>query len=258
MIEKYLIANWKMQLDKDQAAQEALSLKKMLKQEKINKDLRVVLCPDFIAMEAVAEIIKDSKISLGAQDAFYEEKGAFTSQVSMKQIKDAGCQYVILGHSERRALGESDEIINKKVQAALEQDMVPIICVGETFAERKEGQKDLVIMHQVYEALKNIKPRPEQRIIIAYEPVWVIGTGQAIGSADAFYAAALIQQSLLDSLPGHSEKYCGVIYGGSVNPQNISDFVDLPNIFGALVGNASLEADKFFQMIKKIKFNSVK
>ncbi len=253
MTEKYLIANWKMQLDKEQAIQQASLLAKLLSEEKISKDLRVVLCPDFIALSEVADIIKGSKIALGAQDGFYEEAGAFTSQVSMRQIKEAACQFVILGHSERRKLGESDEIINKKIKAALEQGLVPIVCVGETFDERKEGQQDLVIMHQIYEALKNIKPKPDQKIIIAYEPVWVIGTGQAIGIADAFYAASLIQQSLLDSLPDHDKKYCGVIYGGSVNSSNINDFVDLPNIQGALVGNASLDAQEFFTIIKKIK-----
>ncbi len=253
MTEKYLIANWKMQLDQDQAIRQASELKNLLNKEKINKDLNIILCPDFLSLASVASIIKDSKIDLGAQDAFYEEKGAFTSQVSMKQVKELGCHYVILGHSERRALGENDEIINKKVQAALEQDLTPIICVGETFEERKEGQKDLVIMHQVYEALKNIKPTKDQKIIIAYEPVWVIGTGQAIGSADAFYAASLIQQSLLDTLSGHDEKNLSVIYGGSVNPQNINDFLDLPNISGALVGNASLVAEEFFEIIKKTK-----
>jgi triosephosphate isomerase len=253
MTEKYLIANWKMQLDQDQAVRTAGELKNLLNKEKINKDLNIILCPDFLSLASVAEIVKDSKIDLGAQDAFYEEKGAFTSQVSMKQVKELGCQYVILGHSERRHLGESDEVINKKVQAALEQGLTPIICVGETFEERKEGQKDLVIMHQVYEALKNVSPKKDQKIIIAYEPVWVIGTGQAIGSADAFYAASLIKQSLLDTLPGHDEKYCSVIYGGSVSAQNINDFLDLPNISGALVGNASLVAEEFFSIIKKIK-----
>lgn len=253
MIQKYLIANWKMQLDKKQALKQALVLKNLLSKEKISENLNVVLCPDFVALSSVAEIIKGSKIALGAQDGFYEKVGAFTGQVSMKQIKESGCKYVILGHSERRRLGETDEMVNKKVKAALKNKLLPIICVGETFEERKEGQKDLVIMHQVYEALKNITIDHRQKIIVAYEPVWVIGTGQAIGSADAFYAASLIQQSLLDSLPGHEEKYCGVIYGGSVNPHNIKDFVDLPNICGALVGNASLDAQEFFSIIKKIK-----
>jgi triosephosphate isomerase len=252
MTEKYLIANWKMQLSQEEAGKQALALKKLLAEEKINSDLKIVLCPDFVSLAEVAGIVNGSKIALGAQDGFYEEKGAFTSQVSMKQIKDIGCQYVILGHSERRALGETDEIINKKVKAALEQGLIPIICVGETFEERKEGQKDLVIMHQIYEALKNIKPESGQKIIIAYEPVWVIGTGQAISGADAFYAASLIQQSLLDSQTGLDEKNFGVIYGGSVSPENINDFLELPNIHGALVGNASLEAQKFLAIIKKI------
>lgn len=252
MTEKYLIANWKMQLDKDQAVRQASELKNLLNKEKINEDLNIILCPDFLSLGAVAEIVKDSKIDLGAQDAFYEEKGAFTSQVSMKQIKEIGCQYVILGHSERRALGESDEVINKKVKAALEQGLTPIICVGETFEERKEGQKDFVIMHQVYEALKNIEAEPKQKIIIAYEPVWVIGTGQAIGREDAFYAVSLIQQSVLDSQTGLDEKNFSVIYGGSVSPENINDFLGSENIHGALVGNASLEAQKFIEIIKKI------
>lgn len=253
MKEKYLIANWKMQLSRDEATKQALALKKLLAKSKIDSDIKVVLCPDFISLTEVQKSIAKSRIALGAQDGFYEERGAFTSQVSMKELKKIGCQYVILGHSERRRLGETDEQINKKVISALAHGLTPIICVGETFEERKEGQKDLVVMHQVYEALHNIKLTAKQKIIVAYEPVWVIGTGQAIGSADAFYAASLIQQSLLDSFPQESEDAFAIIYGGSVNPQNIKDFTDLPNISGALIGNASLEAQEFLEIIKKVK-----
>lgn len=250
---KYLIANWKMQLSQDESVKQALSLSKLLAKNHVQEDIRVVVCPDFVSLSAVGEALAKSPIALGAQDGFYEEKGAFTSQVSMRELKNIGCEYVIIGHSERRQLGETDAQVNKKVAAALTHGLTPIICVGETFEERKEGQKDLVIMHQVYEALHNIKLSSKQKIIVAYEPVWVIGTGQAIGSADAFYAASLIQQSLLDSFPNQTEDSFTIIYGGSVNPKNINDFMDLPNISGALVGGASLVAEDFLEIIKKIK-----
>ena len=249
---KIIIANWKMQLNVDQAKKEAMVLKKLLSRARIDPGTKIVVCPDFLSLVEVAKVFKGTRVSVGAQDGFYEEEGAYTGEISLADLKASGCQFVIIGHSERRQMGEIDAIVNKKVKAALNHGLVPIICVGETFEERKEGQKDLVIMHQVYQALQGVKIKPQAKIIIAYEPVWVIGTGQAIGSADAFYSAAVIEQSLLDIFEGAHEGSYAVIYGGSVNPQNIKDFTALPNIRGALVGGASLDAKVFVEIIKNV------
>ncbi|MFA5126400.1 MAG: triose-phosphate isomerase [Patescibacteria group bacterium] len=249
---KIIVANWKMQLTVSEAKQQALNLKKLLGKSKIDKNIEIVICPDFLSLVEVADIFKGSRVKIGAQDGFYEEAGAYTGQISLSDLKASGCQYVILGHSEKRNLGETDIVINKKVRAALAHGLTPIICVGETFEERKEGQKDLVVMHQVYQALHEVRLKPKQKIVIAYEPVWVIGSGQAIGSADAYDAALVIGQSTLDVFEKESHGSVSIIYGGSVNPENIKDFTGLPNISGALVGGASLDAKTFVSIIKNI------
>lgn len=249
---KFIIANWKMQLTVGQASSLALELKNTLAKLKLGSDKKIVLCPDFLSLTEVAKVFKGSNVAIGAQDGFYEEAGAYTGEISLADLKASGCQYVILGHSERRSLGESDEVVNKKVKAALASNLVPIICVGETFNERKEGQTDFVIMNQVYQALKDIKLKANDQIIVAYEPVWVIGTGQAIGAKEIFNAAAVIDQSLLDIFKGGYEESVVIIYGGSVNPDNIHDLSSLANIKGVLVGGASLDAKNFVELIKNI------
>ncbi len=249
---KFVIANWKMQLTVAQATDLAMDLKNILAESKLEKNKIVIVCPDFLSLTEVAKVFKDTNIVLGAQDGFYEEAGAYTGEVSLADLKASGCQYVILGHSERRKLGETDELVNKKVKAALASDLVPIICVGETFNERKEGQTDLVLMNQVYQALKDVKLKASDHFIIAYEPVWVIGTGQAIGPKETFQAAAVIEQSLLDIFDSAYEEAVSIIYGGSVNPVNIKEFSSLTNIKGVLVGGASLEAKNFVELIKNI------
>lgn len=247
MIAKYLIANWKMQLDQDQAFRQATELKNLLNKEKINKDLNIILCPDFISLASVAEIIKDSKIVLGAQDVFYEKKGAYTGEVSITSLKKLACEYVIVGHSERRALGESDEMVNKKAKAVLENNLIPIICVGETLAEYKAGLSKKVLTRQVSKALKNLS---NKFFILAYEPIWSIstsGSGKVISPAEAIAQIEILKKSI----PAHFNNF-DIIYGGSVSAQNIQDFISSPNIRGALVGNASLVAKEFFSIIKKI------
>lgn len=247
---KIIVANWKMQLSVAEAKKQATEFKKLLAKSKIAKNVDIVICPDFLSLVEVAKVFKGTRVKIGAQDGFFEEAGAYTGQISLADLKASGCHYVILGHSEKRRLGETDIVVNKKVKAALAQGLVPIICVGETFEERKEGQKDLVVMNQVYQALQEVKLKPKQRIIIAYEPVWVIGSGQAIGSADAYDSAQVIEQSTLDVFEKDNKEYVSIIYGGSVNPQNIRDFTGLPNVSGALVGGASLEAKTFIEIIK--------
>lgn len=248
--EQIIIANWKMQLTVAAAKQLAEALKNLLSAETSIINKQVVLCPDFLSLVEVAKIIKDTNILLGAQDGFYESEGAFTGEISLQHLKELGCEYVILGHSERRGLGETDKSVNLKVKAALAQGLVPIICVGETFEERQEGNKGTVIMHQVYEALQGVQPGPDQSIIIAYEPVWVIGSGQAISGQEAAQTAAMIRQSYVDVMEGGYGQALSVIYGGSVAPDNIRDFTSQANIKGALVGSSSLKSKVLVDLVK--------
>ncbi len=239
-----------MQLDVNQSSKVAKATRKLLSNNKASRDIQVVICPSFLAMTEVAKVLKGSKIALGAQDSFYEERGAYTGEISVGELKKIGCQYVIVGHSERRQMGEIDEIVNKKVRAILSQGLVPIICVGETFDERREGNKDMVVMHQVYQALHNIEFDKKQKIIIAYEPVWVIGSGQVIDSQEAAHIASVIKQSMIDVFDGKDPAAYSIIYGGSVTPNTVADFTKLANMQGTLVGGASLEAKVFVEIIK--------
>ena len=146
MSQNIIIANWKMQLDVATAVKQAKLLKKLISEKRIKKQTKIVVCPDFLSLNEVAQVFKDTRIILGAQDGFYEPQGSYTGEISMKELADLSCQYVILGHSERRARGETDEEVNKKVTSALEYNLIPIICVGETFQERREGLKDHIII----------------------------------------------------------------------------------------------------------------
>ena len=250
---EFIIANWKMQLTVDQAIAQATKLKKLLAKAKFDKEIEIVIAPDFLSWAAVAEIFKGTKIAMGAQDGWYEPSGSFTGEISLKMLKNLGCQYVILGHSERREfLKETDKLINKKIAAALEYDLVPIVCIGETFQQRKEGRKEIVIMQQVQQALHGIDIKPDQTLIVAYEPVWVIGSGQAIDPAEAAHTAMIIKQSLIDVLEDRDLPLVKVIYGGSVNAASVNSFTKLNEIEGALVGSASLKAEDFVKLIQKV------
>ncbi|PWB38695.1 MAG: triose-phosphate isomerase [Parcubacteria group bacterium] len=248
--EQIIVANWKMQLSIEEAKKLARTIKNLATEKKISAKKKIVLCPDFLSLPEVAKMLKDSDLSLGAQDGFYEDIGAFTSQVSIRELKASGCEYIILGHSERRALGETNLTINLKVKAALKHGLIPIICVGETFTERQEGNKGTIIMHQVFEALQGVEVENHHQIIIAYEPVWVIGSGQAISGEEASQTAAMIRQSYVDVMEGRHTDSLGVIYGGSVDPSNINHFTKMANIRGALVGGASLKATTFVELIQ--------
>ena len=181
-----------------------------------------------------------------------EDSGAYTGQVSPKFVSQAGGKYVIIGHSERRQyLQETNAQVNKKVLAALRNDLIPIICVGETFEERKEGNKDFKIMQQLSEAIANVKLLSTDKLIVAYEPVWVIGSGQAVTPDEAEHTSRVIHQVLLDNLPGEIVSgQTAVIYGGSVNAENVSGFTSQSAISGILVGGASLTSESFIGLIK--------
>jgi triosephosphate isomerase len=225
------------------------------KYRNINK-VDIVVCPSFLDLWLVGKILVEakSKIKLGAQNVFWEEKGAFTGEVSPRSLMEVGCQYVIIGHSERREnLWESDQMINQKIRTALKCGLTPIVCVGETFEERKRGQRDSIIERQVSRAFDGITKRDFKKIIVAYEPVWVIGIGQAVEPEDAAYSHHLIRKVLFKSYsPKMVERDLRVVYGGSVNPHNIKSFLGQEGIDGVLVGSASLHLEKLEAMIKNI------
>ncbi|MBT4349558.1 triose-phosphate isomerase [bacterium] len=252
MSKKFLIANWKMKLNAEESIQLAKDLKTEISKAKFGADKEIAVAPDFLSWQAVAKILKSSKVNMACQNAWYEDKGSFTGEISLAMLKDLGCQYAILGHSERRAFsGETDELVNKKVATALKHDMTPVVCVGETFEQRKEGRKDVVIMRQVQEALREIDIKPEQTLIVAYEPVWAIGSGQAMNPAEAEHTAMIIKQSLIDVLEHQDLPLVKIVYGGSVDSKNVASFTNIDVIDGALIGGASLDAKEFINLIKK-------
>jgi triosephosphate isomerase len=240
--------NWKMNLD----AAGAVELIDGIKAGGIDaiEGVESILCPPFVYLPLAAELTKDTSLKVGAQDVHWEEKGAFTGEVSPVMLRDF-CEYVIIGHSERRAyFGETDETVNRKLKAALAHDLTPIVCVGETGAQRQAGETEAVLHRQVHGALDGVElPAPA---VIAYEPVWAIGTGVAATVADARDAIGLIRRELA-SLQGEGvASTMRILYGGSVSPANIAEFVAVEDIDGGLVGGASLVAASFVEMVRAV------
>ncbi len=248
-----IIANWKMNLKPSESlklAEEIVEKENEWSEGKVE----VILCPTFDSIASIGEVVKNSnKVSLGAQNCFWDDEGAFTGEVSPKVLKELGCKYVIVGHSERRQyLKETDEMVNKKVLSALKNNLIPIICVGETFEQRKEGRKDFVIMEQINKALADVKILSDDYLVIAYEPVWVIGSGQAVQAEEAEHTNRVIRQVLLDKLSLEiADKKTSITYGGSVNPENVNSFTSQPTVDGILVGGASLKPDTFIELVKQ-------
>lgn len=242
-----VIANWKMKL----GVPESIDLAKEIKKG-VPKKAEVIICPSFISLPGVAKILQGSKIKLGGQDCFWEEAGAFTGEVSASQLRESGCEFVILGHSERRKyFKETDEMIHKKIKMALASGLTPILCVGETFEQRQDGARDYILIQETTKALEGCTIGLDQRVIIAYEPVWVIGSGQAVDPQEAEVAHQVIRQSLFDLFPASIvENNFRIVYGGSVDAKNVANFINLENTSGVLVGGASLEAEEFISIIK--------
>ncbi|MEK7653205.1 MAG: triose-phosphate isomerase [Patescibacteria group bacterium] len=247
-MKKIIIANWKMNLSPKEEEDLATQFVEKLSGE---SNVEVVICPAFVSLTRVAEVLKNKKIKLGAQDGFWREKGAYTGEISPLALKEIGCEFVILGHSERRAhLGETDETVNLKVRAVLENNLTPIICVGETMDERREKHTDYVVLRQLERALKNIHLTGSEELVIAYEPVWAIGTGQPVEAEEAEAVFAAIRQSLIDLYPATLvNNNIRLIYGGSVDGANAGDFAKLDLGSGFLVGGASLDAEEFRKII---------
>jgi len=244
---KPLIAgNWKMNTTVEEAASLATAVIGDLTSEVA---VDVVLCPPFISLYRVGEVISGSSVKLGAQNMYFREKGAFTGEISPLMLK-AICQYVILGHSERRQIfGETDGLVNEKVKAALAAGIVPIFCIGETLEENEVGKTGEVLMRQVREGLKDVVP--DKEVVIAYEPIWAIGSGRAAAGAQA----GRIIQNIREAVAGVQGKAVAeqmrILYGGSVNADNIAEFVSEPQIDGALLGGASLKAGDFTSIVRQ-------
>lgn len=244
-----IAGNWKMH----KTVAEALELVRELRRGLVEVEgVEVVLCPAFVALAPVAELLKPTKIGLGAQNMFWEDQGAYTGEVSPLMLKDL-VQYVILGHSERRQyFGETDEGVNRKVKAALKHGLTPIICVGENLEENEAGRTHAVVERQLRAALRDISAEQARALVIAYEPVWAIGTGKPATGAGANAVIGLTVRGVLADLYGEEvAQTVRVQYGGSVNPQNIAEFVIQPDIDGALVGGASLKAPDFIAIVRE-------
>ena len=248
---RYIIANWKMQLNEAESAALAQEIvRRWSAQATGNPGVKVVVCPSHLALSAVNDVVRGTNVALGAQDSFWEAKGAYTGEVSPVTLKQVGCEYCIVGHSERRQhLGETDEMVSRKVDALLAVGITPIICVGETREERDAGRRDSVVIGQVKKAMEGTRPVGTQHVIVAYEPRWVIGTGQAVPPDDAASMHQLIRETMLELLPQDVvERQVSIIYGGSVDAGNIAGFLAIPAVEGALVGGAALKADALVRL----------
>ena len=240
--------NWKM----NKTMAEAIDLAQDIKRDLGDfRDADVVLCPPFTSLKAVSDVVSGTHIDLGAQNMHWEKSGAFTGEVSAAMLRDLFCHYVILGHSERRQyFGETDEIVNKKIKAALAANLKPIVCVGETLQQRESGQMEKVIETQVRGSLAGLGARELVDSIIAYEPVWAIGTGKTATSAQAQEVHAFIRgvlKSLSDETVAQSVR---IQYGGSVKASNARELFGQPDIDGGLIGGAALEARSFVEIVR--------
>ena len=213
--------------------------------------VEVVVCPPFTALPAVGEALKGSGIGLGAQNMHWEKEGAFTGEVSPVMLKDLGCRYVILGHSERRQyFGEDDFLVNRKLSVALEHGLTPIVCIGETLAERQDGRTLQIVERQLQGGLSNNPPETAYGITLAYEPVWAIGTGHTATTEQAAEVHSFIRKRLAELWGEATATAVRILYGGSVKSDNIDGLMAEPDIDGALVGGASLKADSFARIVR--------
>ncbi|MBI3037782.1 triose-phosphate isomerase [bacterium] len=242
-----IAANWKMHKTSSEAKTFVASLAPRLTQI---KDRDVLLCPPFPLIFHVDEARKDTNILLGAQNMYFEEKGAFTGEVSPIMLRDLHCEFVILGHSERRwVFGESDESINKKALAAVNSNLIPVLCVGEKLEEREKNQTEHVILNQLDKGMSGIPESAVSSLVVAYEPVWAIGTGKNASTADAKNAIVLIREFVHSKFGNALAEKIRILYGGSVKPENMKSYMDQEGIDGALIGGASLDVDSFFKMV---------
>jgi triosephosphate isomerase len=244
----FVAGNWKMHKTVDQALELVSALlPQLMKIETVDR----VLCPAYVALEAVADRLSGSSVALGAQNVYWEEEGPYTGEISPLMLQGL-CAYVILGHSERRAyFYETDEAVNRRVKAVLAHELVPILCVGETLEEREAGKTEAVVERMMRGGLEGVEIGSPEDLVIAYEPVWAIGTGRAATPDDAEKVIVGVVRALLVEFFGEAiSDQVRVLYGGSVNPDNAKAFFERESIDGALVGGASLKADSFNEIVR--------
>ncbi len=239
--------NWKMY----KTVAEAVDYARRLKSSGSPAGVELAVCPPFTALLAVGRELAGSQVGLGAQDMHWAEEGAYTGEVSPLMLKELGCRYVILGHSERRQhFGESDEAVNAKVKAALRHGLVPIVCVGETLAEREAGRAREVVAGQLRGSLAGLAAQEAGNVVVAYEPVWAIGTGRTALPEDAQEMSAFIRALLAEMFGREVAGKVRIQYGGSVKPENAAGILRQPDIDGALVGGASLQVESFLAIAR--------
>ncbi len=246
-----IAGNWKM----NKTVKEALELVDDLKRELRDiQDVDIVVCPPFTNLAEVAKIVQDSNIGLGAQNVYWQDSGAYTGEVSCLMLKEVGCHYVIIGHSERRSyFGETNESVNKKLKTVLKYNLTPIVCVGERLEQREASQTFEVVKDHVQGALKDVSAEEMKKIIIAYEPVWAIGTGRTATPDQAQEAHSFIRKLLKDLYSQDLADIVRIQYGGSIKPDNITDLMAQTDVDGVLVGGASLKLDSFVKIVKGAK-----
>jgi len=249
MRNKIIAGNWKMYKDLNESAELLNGLKTKL--AILPNGVKAIVCPPFISLALAQKLLEGSPIAIGAQNMYHEDEGAFTAEVSPKMLKSVGCTYVILGHSERRQyFGETNESINKKAKKAIVSGLTPIICVGELLVEREKNITDQVVTTQVKGCLKDIPAADVEKLIIAYEPVWAIGTGKVATPQQAQDVHKLIRGLIAQLYSSATAEKVVIQYGGSVKPDNAKELLHQPDIDGALVGGACLKADSFAAIVQ--------
>jgi triosephosphate isomerase (TIM) len=251
-MKKIIIANWKMQLDENESLELIGEYKAKIKP---SKQVEVVIAPSFVYLKQLADQLKRSNFLLGAQDVAGQKQGSYTGEVSAEMVKELNCKYVLVGHSERRrSLGETDELVNQKINQCYHADLTPVLCIGETMEQKLENKRETVLVQQLSKALQKVDALPENELLIAYEPVWAIGSGHSMESNDMISVLRIIKRTISTM---YSDRFftekVRVLYGGSVNAINAAEFLDQDGVAGLLVGTASLKAQDFAEVVNQFE-----
>ena len=243
-----IAGNWKM----NKTVAEAVALASEIKEKVAGvENVKIIVCPVFTAVKSVADVLKGTNVKVGAQDMYWETSGAFTGEVSGEMLKEAGAEYVIIGHSERRQyFGETNETVNKKLKKALSIGLKPIVCIGETLADRESGNTEAVVEKQVREGFVGLTAEEMKGTIIAYEPVWAIGTGKTATAEQAEAVHAFVRNLVSQLWDKETADAVVIQYGGSMKPENVASLLAQPDIDGGLIGGAALKADSFEKLVK--------
>jgi len=248
-----IAANWKMHKTITETEEFIERFLKETGEALLSRQVEVVLIPPFTALQKAADAVKGSAVKIGAQNMYWEEKGAYTGEISPVMLKDTGCTYVVLGHSERRQyFGETNEWVNRKVKAAFANGLIPIVCVGEKLVQREAGATERVVREQVENSLAGLDAGQIASIVIAYEPVWAIGTGRTASEEDAQRVNEFIRGILAEMAGREAAERARIQYGGSVKPANVKGLMAQPDVDGALVGGASLDPESFAAIVRAV------